>query len=144
MSNLKTPEAAVRQLLIDTLETNELLGDKIYPVIAPMSASYPFVVYRRTTVQRESTLNGPMGTPTVSMDFSCLADTYESSRTVADAVRKAVDQYAGFVGGVFLQQIFVDNESDDYVQLQGTEMPPSYSVTLSLSVLWLETARKVN
>lgn len=141
MDKLKTPEAAIRQLLIDDEETEALIGDRIFPIIAPMSAKYPFVVYRRTSLQRESTVNGPMGTPTVSIDFSCLSDTYETARTAADAVRKVVDQYAGFVGGVFLQQCYVDNESDDFVQLQGTEMPPSYSVTLSLSVLWMETER---
>ena len=139
MDKLKTPEAAIRQLLIDNEETYALIGDRIFPIIAPMSAKYPFVVYRRTSLQRESTVNGPMGTPTVSIDFSCLSDTYET-RTAADAVRKVVDQFAGFVGGVFFSNVLLTT-NHDFVQLQGTEMPPSYSVTLSLSVLWMETER---
>ena len=138
---MKSPEAAIRNVLIENDEARELFGERIYPVIAPMSATYPFVLYKRTGIQRESTVNGPMGTPTVNLDITVIDATYESARLAADTIRLILDQYAGFVGDVFLQQIVVQNEADDFVQLGGSEMPPSYSVTFSLDVLWMETER---
>lgn len=141
LNTMKSPEAAIRNVLIANDEARKLFGERIYPVIAPMSAVYPFVLYKRTGIQRESTINGPMGTPTVNLDITVIDATYESARLAADTIRHILDQYAGFVGDVFLQQVAVQNEADDFVQLGGSEMPPSYSVTLSLDVLWMETER---
>ena len=138
---MKSPEAAIRNILIADDDSCALFGERIYPVIAPMSATYPFVLYKRTGIQRESTINGPMGTPTVNLDITVIDATYEAARQAADTIRSILDQFAGFVGDVYLQQIVVQNEADDFVQLGGSEMPPSYSVTLSLDVLWMETER---
>jgi hypothetical protein len=138
---MKSPEAAIRNVLIADDDARALFEERIYPVIAPMSATYPFVIYKRTGIQRESTINGPMGTPTVNLDITVIDATYEAARQAADTIRSILDQYAGFVGGVYLQQVAVQNEADDFVQLGGSEMPPSYSVTLSLDVLWMETER---
>lgn len=138
---MKSPEAAIRNLLISNDDARALFEERIYPVIAPMSATYPFVIYKRTGIQRESTVNGPMGTPTVNLDMTVIDATYESARFAADTIRLILDQYAGIVGDVYLQQVSVQNEADDFVQLGGSEMPPSYSVTLSLDVLWMETER---
>lgn len=138
---MKSPEAAIRNVLIADDDARALFEERIYPVIAPMSATYPFVIYKRTGIQRESTINGPMGTPTVNLDITVIDATYEAARQAADTIRGILDQYAGFVGGVYLQQVAVQNEADDFVQLGGSEMPPSYSVTLSLDVLWMETER---
>jgi len=131
---VKSPEAAIRTLLISA----GIFGSRVYPIIAPTSAGYPFAVYRRTNVERESTFVGPMGSPKVSIDLTVLSDTYESARTASDAAREELDMWSGQVDDVFINNVAVTNESDDFVQLTGTELPPSYSVTLSLDVLWSE------
>ena len=135
---MKSPEAALRTLLLESPETAEAFGTEVYPVIAPTSASHPFVVYRRTGILRESTFGGPLGHPKVSVDITVFDDTYEGARRNADLVRLVVDGFSGDVGDVLLQQVYVDNESDDFVQLGGSEMPPTYSVTLSLETIWEE------
>jgi hypothetical protein len=38
-----------------------VVGQRVYPVVAPASADLPFVTWRRTGVQRNQTLGGPMG-----------------------------------------------------------------------------------
>ena len=138
---LKTPEEAVRALLTQTPDTAEVFGDRIYAVIAPTSASYPFAVYRRASVSRESTLDGPSGSTTTVLDLIILSDTYTSCREASDKARQVLDGFSGIVDSVVLNNVYLESESDDYVSLQGTELPPSYSVTLSLQILWIETER---
>lgn len=135
---MKSPEAAIRELIITTPPTSQTLGTGVYPLVAPTSADYPFAIYRRTGVQREATFTGPMGTPNVSMDLTVLAVTYEEAREAANQCRELLDNYSGVVGDVILNQVVVDNEQDDFIQLEGTELPPSYSVTLSLEIIWYE------
>ena len=135
--SFRSPEQAV----IDQLENSPLvaqaLGDRIYPVIAPASAALPFATWRRVSVQREMTLGGPSGMPTVTLAVDIFGETYEAVRHAADHVREVLDGFRGGVGNSFhVAIVSLQNESDGFVQLAGGELPPVYSVTQTYTILW--------
>jgi hypothetical protein len=80
-----------------------------------------------------------MGVPRVTVEFSIFASTYESVRDLADRVRLVLDGYGGTVDNVEVKHVELQNEFDDFVQLSGGDLPPSYQVTQSFTVLWQET-----
>ena len=137
---LKSPEQVCRSALLANAAVAALVGTRVYPVIAPATADLPFVTWRRSGVQREHTLAGPMGTPTVILTVDCYATTYEAVRDLADKCRLVLDGFGtGEAESVIVKNVSLTNEADGFIQLAGGEMPPVYSVTQTYSVMWVET-----
>jgi hypothetical protein len=137
--SLKSPEAVLRTALVGTTAVTSLVSSRIYPVLAPASASLPFVTWRRSGISREQTLSGPMGVPRVSVEFAIYGSTYEQARDVADAMRLVLDGYGGTSNNTEVKQASLEQESDDFVTLTGADLPPVYQITQSYDVWWQET-----
>ena len=135
---MNSPEAAIRDVILSNEEMSSLVGTRVYPVIAPATVDTPFVVYRRAAIKREATFTGPMGNPTVSVEFQMMADTYETVRNLADTLRGAIDGWTGMVDDVLIHQTFLQQEYDHFAQLQGAEMPPVYCVSQVYDLIWKE------
>jgi hypothetical protein len=136
--SLKSPEAVLRSAMVGTTAVTSLVSSRIYPVLAPASAALPFVTWRRSGIEREQTLGGPMGMPRVSVEYSIYGTTYEEARQVADAMRRVLDGYGGTSDNTEVKQASLEDESDDFVQLAGADLPPVYQVTQRYDVWWSE------
>ena len=136
---LKSPEAVLRSALTASTAVTTLIGSRIYPVLAPASAALPLVTWRRSGIQREQTLGGPMGMPRVTVEYSIYGTTYENAREIADAMRSVLDGYGGAEGTTQVNQTSLENESDDFVTLAGADLPPVYQITQSYDVWWQES-----
>jgi hypothetical protein len=136
---LRSPEKSVADALIADPDVSALVGERVYPVIAPESASLPFLTWRRQAVQRESTLSGPAGMATVTLALEVYATTYYAARDLADRCRSKLDGWHTDVGSsVSVRHVGLVTESDGIVQLAGGDLPPVYSVTQTYTVLWQE------
>jgi hypothetical protein len=135
---LKSPEAVLRSALVSSTAVTSLVSSRIYPVLAPASAALPFVTWRRSGIEREQTLGGPMGMPRVSVEYSIYGTTYEEARQTADAMRLVLDGYGGTLDNTEVKQASLEDESDDFVQLAGADLPPVYQVTQRYDVWWTE------
>lgn len=137
--SLKSPEKTVADALIADATVTAILGDRIYPVLAPATAPLPFATWRRQAVQREQTLSGPMGLPTVILALELYAETYEQARELADACRLKLDGWGNAMSSsVSVRLVTLSNESDGFVQLAGGDLPPVFSVTQTYTILWQE------
>jgi len=136
--SLKSPEAVLRTAMVGNTAVTSLVSSRIYPVLAPASAALPFVTWRRSGIDREQTLGGPMGMPRVSVEYSIYGTTYEEARQVADAMRRVLDGYGGTSDNTEVKQASLEDESDDFVQLAGADLPPVYQVTQRYDVWWIE------
>lgn len=136
---MKSPEAVLRSALIANATVTGLAGSRIYPVLAPASASLPFVTWRRSGIEREQTLGLPMGVPRVTVEFSIFGTTYNQARELADAMRLVLDGYGGTADNTQVRQTALENEVDDFVNLQGSDLPPVYQITQTYDCWWQET-----
>jgi hypothetical protein len=134
----KSPESVMRSALVGSTSVTSIMSTRIYPILAPASAALPFAVWRRSGIQRNQSLSGPQGIPRVSVEYSIYATTYEQARDAADAFRRALDGYGGSLENTSIEHASLENEVDDFVTLQGADMPPVYSVTQTYEVNWLE------
>ena len=136
---MKSPEAVLRTALVGSTAVTTLVSTRIYPVLAPSSASLPFVTWRRTGVQRSQTLAGPMGMSVVVVAVDVYAETYGEARDIADKCRAVLDGYGTSVANyVSVRNVSLDTESDGVVQLAGGDLPPILTVNQQYSVLWQE------
>jgi hypothetical protein len=134
----KSPEAAVRNRLVTTAAVTALVGIRVYPVIAPADAALPFVTWRRTSIQRQHSLSGPVGVPMVMLTVDLFAATYEAVRELSDAVRVSLDGWGGTFQNTVVSNVSLENESDGFVQLAGGDVPPVYTVQMTFGILWKE------
>lgn len=134
----KSPEAAVRNRLVTTPAVTALIGTRVYPVIAPAEAALPFATWRRTSVQRQQSLSGPVGSPMVMLTVDLYAVTYEAVRDLAEAVRVTLDGWGGTFQNTVVANVSLENESDGFVQLTGGDVPPVYTVQMTFGILWQE------
>jgi hypothetical protein len=137
--SVKSPERLLGDALVAAPDVAAIVGDRIYPVIAPASAAIPFITWRRQAVQREATLAGPSGIATVTLAVDMYATTYEGVRELADRCRAVLDGFGGSLGNwISVRNVSLLSESDGFVQLAGGDLPPVYSVTQTYTVLWQE------
>jgi hypothetical protein len=134
-----SPEKVVADVLVAAPAVAALLGDRIYPVIAPATAALPLATWRRLSVQREQTLAGPSGLPIVTWSLDIYAETYSAVRDIADRCRQTLDGWGGTgANSISVRLVTLLNESDGFVQLAGGDLPPVYSVTQTYTILWQE------
>ena len=136
---LKSPESVLRSALVANAGVSALLGTRIYPLAADTDATLPWVTWRRSAIRREQTLSGPMGVPTVVVEYDIVATTYEAARTLADAIRGVLDGYNGTADNTTVRQTSLEDESDQFATLNGAELPDLYIVRQTYEVLWQET-----
>jgi hypothetical protein len=137
--SLKSPEMVLRTALLGSTAVTSVVSTKIYPLLAPASAALPVVTWRRAAVNREQTLSAPMGVPRVTVEYTIYGTSYEQSRTLADAMRRVLDGYAGTSDNVQVRLATLENEADDFVTLEGADLPPVYSVTQTYDIAWQES-----
>ena len=68
-----------------------LVGTRIYPNLAPESATYPYITYQLISGVRLSTVTGVNDAKRKRIQHSCHAETYEEAKALADAVFAALE-----------------------------------------------------
>jgi hypothetical protein len=135
---LRSPESVLSNALATAPAVAILVGTRVYPLLAPASAALPFITWRRVGIEREQTLGQPSGMPRVSVECVMYGTTYQEARSLADAVRAVLDGYGGFFDNTTVRQTALQDESDDFVTLAGTDLPPVYQITQRYDVMWSE------
>ena len=86
-------EDALYKILTSITELAYSVDDKVYPSEADVEASAPFIVFSRADGIRDRSLKGSTGLVRARMQVDTYADSYEETKSIASAVRKALDNY---------------------------------------------------
>lgn len=117
---MATIEQAVRQRIISDATLEPLIGERVYPLVAPEGAEYPLVVYQVVSSSRIPAHSGPTGLIRNRFQLTVLGKTYDDVSEVAEPLKTLWDAWKGSitVGGdtIAVQHSFVDNEAGEYGQ----------------------------
>jgi len=116
-------------------------GCLAWPMEAPESAALPYVIYGRTSTQRELTMPAPPPlTVNPSATFSVLiyASTYSSVKALADSVRSALHNFNGTANGVTIRQCLITEELDGSPDYLDGQDKPTYTVDHTYQIRWEE------
>ena len=100
----------VYQILKINDELVNIVGDKIYPLVAESDTSYPFVVFKRTGITPEYSKDW-LTMESVSVEIVCASDKYFQSVDMANLIREEMD---GLRGGEILETK-VDYITEDFI-----------------------------
>lgn len=89
-----------------------ITSTRIYPDTVPQNASFPYVVYQVIGTQPTDTKDGASRLDVVRFQVDCYSTDYDTTDTLAAAVRTALDRYAGTPtgSGVAIDKIVFTNQ----------------------------------
>jgi hypothetical protein len=132
-----SPEQAVRWLLLTSPRVARYAHMGVHPMLAAPGDQFPFIVYTRSQGERTPQITlGASVAPQESIEVTVYATSYSEARELADAVRSVLDGYCGDVGGVTIDGIIPNGETEDYVSFGGEQIASAYQVTLTFTVQW--------
>jgi len=115
---MATIEEAIYAHLIADSGVSALVSTRIYPLMIPQDIALPAIAYQRISGPRQTAHDGPIEIAAGRFQITCQGTSYGSAKDVANAVRQALDGYAGpVVSGaesVTVEGSFLKNEWDGY------------------------------
>lgn len=108
-------QGLVAHLLADA-GVSGIVGTRVYAELRPQKSVLPAIVYTRVGSTHENTLDGPSPFVTVRMQVDCWSSTYGGSKTLADAVRVALNGVGlsppKLLGSEPVQLVSLDTDTD--------------------------------
>lgn len=116
MNSLKVT-TEVRSILLESEELTDLVGEKIFPLVAPVDTEGDFIVYQRDGYKTEHTKMGKyMDKPMVYVNV--VSDDYDRSQTIASIVLDALEGiYSSPRMRIVLEDSTEDFSEGKYIQV---------------------------
>ena len=103
----------IKTLLLSNERLKSYIGDKVYPLIADNSTTYPFIIYRRSAIEKSSTKDDA-DDEQVNVEIFIVCDTYEKSISIAEEVRKSVEHRKGTFEDLYIDDIIITDASESF------------------------------
>ena len=110
-----------------------LVSSRVYPLLAPQGATLPCVVYEMTAHETINSTSGAGSTRHAQVEVLCLDDSYGGTKTLADAVRDALNGWT-VSDSVTVSSCLLTSESDGFVQPNDDSEQPVYLITQEYSI----------
>lgn len=101
----------IYNLLINDSQLNELVGEKIYPIIAEESVTYPFVIFTKESVNGNYTKDLLLY-DTANISVAVVANNYFQTVKIAERIRSILENHRD----AYFFNILLENVTEDYVE----------------------------
>lgn len=130
-------EEALIPFLRSNADVSGMVGNRIHHNARPQDGALPVIVIHRVSGPRERVLVGrvPLAHPRIQLD--CMGGTAKDAQTLADKVRKAVEDFHGTMGEYTVQVITVDDDRDDYIDPEHANENGIHVTSLD-AIIWYE------
>lgn len=102
----------IKTLLLSNERLKSYIGSEVYPLIADTSTTYPFIIYRRSAIEKSSTKDD--ADESVNVEIYIVSDTYEKSISIAEEVRKSVEHRKGTFEDLYIDDIIITDASESF------------------------------
>lgn len=102
----------IKKLLLSNEQLKSYIGDKVYPLIADTSTTYPFIIYRRSAIVNSSTKDD--ADESVNVEIYIVCDKYDQSISIAELVRSTLEHRKGKFEDLYIDDIIITDASESY------------------------------
>lgn len=89
-----------------------LIGTRVYPEEAPMEATYPYITYTKINTNPTRVKNLVSPKDEFKINFFIYSKNYDTTNTVADALRVALDNNRGTYANVNVDWVIFEDEAN--------------------------------
>lgn len=107
-------EPALYSIVVGDAGVSSLIATRMYPMVMPQNATLPAVSYFEVVAPRDHHGRGASGFVSAIYQIDCWASTHVAARSLAEAVRLALDGYRGRAAGVEVGAVLLESERDLY------------------------------
>jgi hypothetical protein len=109
-----TIESALYSHLSTKASITALVSTRIYPQVAPESATYPFITYTVLSESHDHSMGGATGLTNPTIQIDAWADTIANRVAVSEAIRNALDGFTGNMGteNLSIRNCFLQNRAN--------------------------------
>lgn len=107
-------EASFRAVLTGTTAVSDIISTRVYPWHAPTNATLPYVIYGNTGGGTVNRLAAATSTFHVTFQVDILDDSYADVKTLADAVRTALNGWTDTDGTPAVSSCLLTDENDEF------------------------------
>ena len=101
----------IYQLLITDSGLTEMVGDKIYPLVAEETVSYPFVIFTKENAGGNYTKDF-LTYDTVTISVAIAANNYFETVNIAERVRAILENYKDS----YFLSVLLDNVTEEFIE----------------------------
>jgi len=111
-----------------------IVAARIYPHRLPQMPTFPAITYSRVSGARVDILKGISGLAKPTFQFDLWTESYNTVKSLADAVRESLNGYQGTLDGETAYRVKILNEVDNFEEELGV-----YRVIQDFEVFHRET-----
>lgn len=105
----------IYNILTNDVQLSEMVGKKIYPVIAEENVTYPFVIFKRQAITPVYAKNS-LQYDSCTFSVAVVTNTYIQTVEIAERVRTILECYDGDIKQVRLSSVNEEFLDDAYIQ----------------------------
>lgn len=102
-------EQALRDILVADAGVNALVGSRIRPGLVEQAGTYPRISFEVAREPGLKTYDGQQPSHIGKASLHCWGNTYLETRNLAIAADAALRNYAGTIGGVNIETIYIED-----------------------------------
>ena len=105
---------AIYTLLSSNQQLVSMVDGNIFPLIAEINTTFPFIVYRREAITPQYTKDY-WTSDEVMINVMVASNDYVESIEIADLVRQSLDQKKGEYSGITIKDIRLTQADEDFI-----------------------------
>lgn len=130
-------QAGIQALLTANGKTRIFLSH--IPQENPFSASFPAVLYRRSSGGHEHDLDASAGIAAPTFEFHVADPDPTVVESVCEAIRQELQGYRGAMGSSTIQRCTLDEEQDEYIESAIGDDKGFHVTVLTYTITYLES-----
>ena len=105
----------IYDILINDKELNKIVSNKIYPLLADEATTFPFIIFRRNSIDTEYTKDGRVY-DVCSVSIAVASTTYEQNIRISERVRELIElRRSEHINYSILSSVNEDYLEDTYI-----------------------------
>lgn len=126
-------EDGLYKYLCDNAGVKAIVVSRIYPIVMAQKTTLPAITYQTTSLKPDRNLGGNTGRMTATIQLNAWAETYTEIKSLAEALRSALNDYSGAMGSDTIRRSGVESETDGWDEETGY-----FRISMQITIIYYE------
>lgn len=126
-------EDGLYSYLTNNAGVKAIVASRVYPLVIAQKTALPAITYQTSSLKPDRNLSGNTGRMTATVQLNAWAETYTEVKSLAEALRSALNDYSGAMGSDTIRRSGVESETDGWDEETGF-----FRVSMQITIVYTE------